>query len=161
MDKFTIRLLEQKDDQLLAEMIREVFREFKIDLPGTVYTDPTTDHLSEVFQAKGSAYFLAEQNQTILGGCGFYPTNGLPNGCAELVKFYLRPESRCLGIGRSLMEMTFEEAKKLGYTQLYLESFPELNQAVGMYTKAGFKMLSNSMGNTGHYACKIWMLKDL
>lgn len=161
MDEVAIRPIQEKDNKQLAKLIRKVFREFKIDRPGTVYTDPSTDHLSEVFQAKASGYFLAEQNQTLLGGCGIYPTNGLPDGCAELVKFYVRTESRGLGIGKTLMDRSFQEAKKLGYTQLYLESFPELDQAVGMYTKAGFKMLSHSMGNTGHYACKIWMLKDL
>ena len=40
-----IRLIEQNDNPILAELIRIVFREYHIDLPGTVYTDPTTDHL--------------------------------------------------------------------------------------------------------------------
>ena len=157
----TTRHLEQKDNVELAELIREVFREFKVDKPGTVYTDPTTDNLFELFKTKGSEYWIAEEDGKILGGCGVYPTEGLPAGCAELVKFYLSTESRGKGIGKLLMSKTIDSAKKLGYQQLYLESFPELGKAVTMYEAAGFKPLTHPMGNSGHYSCTIWMMKDL
>ena len=69
------------DNQPLASLIRQVFREFRIDMPGTVYTDPTTDHLFELFQTPGSVYWVAEEDGTLLGGCGIFPTSGLPEGC--------------------------------------------------------------------------------
>lgn len=157
----TIRPIQPSDNEPLATLIRQVFREFKIDKPGTVYTDPTTDALYELFRKPGSAYFVAEENGTILGGCGVYPTEGLPDGCAELVKFYLAAEARGKGIGNQLMQQSIAAAKELGYTQLYLESFPELAKAVSMYEKAGFRAIPHALGNSGHYACNIWMLKDL
>jgi putative acetyltransferase len=157
----TIRPIEERDNQKLAALIRTVFREFKIDKPGTVYTDPTTDSLFNVFQNPGSAYFIAEDNGKMLGGCGVYPTEGLPTGCAELVKFYLSADARGKGIGYLLMQQSIKSAKALGYKQLYLESFPELAKAVRMYEKSGFKPLNHSLGNSGHYACNIWMLKEL
>lgn len=156
-----IRPIEEADNQNLAALIREVFREFKIDRPGTVYTDPTTDALYELFRQPASAYFVAEENGEIVGGCGVYPTEGLPEGCAELVKFYLAADVRGRGIGNQLMQQSIETARELGYKQLYLESFPELAKAVSMYEKAGFKPLPHAMGNSGHYACNIWMLKEL
>lgn len=157
----TIRPIQPADNAPLATLIRQVFREFKIDRPGTVYTDPTTDALYELFRKPGSAYFVAEENGTILGGCGVYPTEGLPDGCAELVKFYLAAEARGKGIGNQLMQQSIAAAKELGYTQLYLESFPALAKAVSMYEKAGFRATPHALGNSGHYACNIWMLKDL
>ncbi|KAA6437560.1 N-acetyltransferase family protein [Rufibacter glacialis] len=157
----TVRAIEEKDNQALASLIREVFREFGIDRPGTVYTDPTTDQLFQLFQTPGSAYLVALENGKIIGGCGVYPTQGLPAGCAELVKFYLAAETRGRGIGLQLLEKNFEIARALGYTHLYLESFPELAQAVRMYTRAGFQPLPHALGNSGHYACTIWMQKDL
>jgi len=159
--EITLRPIKKNDNPILAELIRIVFREFKIDKPGTVYTDPTTDHLFELFETPGSAYWIAEENGVMLGGCGVYPTSGLPEGCAELVKFYLSAESRGKGIGKALMEKSFNSARDLGYKQLYLESFPELGTAVGMYEKAGFKYVEGPLGNSGHFACNIWMLKDL
>ncbi|WP_299704081.1 GNAT family N-acetyltransferase [uncultured Pontibacter sp.] len=157
----TIRPIQPSDNEPLATLIRQVFREFKIDKPGTVYTDPTTNALYELFQQPASAYFVAEENGTILGGCGVYPTEGLPAGCAELVKFYLSADARGKGIGNQLMQQSIVAARKLGYKQLYLESFPELAKAVSMYEKAGFRPIPHAMGNSGHYACNIWMLKDL
>ncbi|SIQ49842.1 GNAT family N-acetyltransferase [Pontibacter lucknowensis] len=157
----TIRPIQPSNNALLATLIRKVFREFKIDKPGTVYTDPTTDALYELFQQPGSAYFVAEENGVIIGGCGVYPTEGLPAGCAELVKFYLAAEARGKGIGNRLMQQSIAAARELGYTQLYLESFPELAKAVSMYEKAGFRPIAHALGNSGHYACNIWMLKDL
>ncbi|SFH30348.1 GNAT family N-acetyltransferase [Pontibacter chinhatensis] len=157
----TIRPIQPTDNAPLATLIRQVFREFKIDKPGTVYTDPITDALYELFQNPASAYFVAEEGGVLVGGCGLYPTDGLPEGCAELVKFYLAAEARGKGIGNALMQQSIKAAKELGYTQLYLESFPELAKAVSMYEKAGFMPLPHALGNSGHYACTIWMLKEL
>ena len=156
-----LRPLETKDNAPLAELIRKVFREFKIDKPGTVYTDPTTDHLYELFQTPGSGYWVAEEDGRLLGGCGIYPTSGLPDGCAELVKFYLAAIARGKGTGSLLMQKCIEKAREMGYRQLYLESFPELEKAVSMYEKAGFRRINAPLGNSGHYACNVWMLMDL
>src|SRR5512133_810170 len=133
------RPIMEKDNKEFAELIRTVFREFKIDRPGTVYFDPTTDNLYKLFREPGSEYWIALENDRIVGGCGVYPTPGLPEGCAELVKFYLASSHRGRGIGRQLMEKTFVSAKEYGYRQLYLESLPELNRAISLYEKAGFK----------------------
>jgi putative acetyltransferase len=155
------RPIEEKDNKEIANLIRAVFLEFNIHRPGTVYFDPTTDNLFKLFSAPGSEYWIAEENNIIIGGCGVYPTPGLPEGCAELVKFYLSASQRGKGIGRQLMVKTFDSAKKFGYGKLYLESLPELNRAINLYEKAGFKFIQGPMGNSGHFGCNIWMLKDL
>ena len=155
------RPIEEKDNKEIANLIRAVFLEFNIHRPGTVYFDPTTDNLFKLFSAPGSEYWIAEENNIIIGGCGVYPTPGLPEGCAELVKFYLSASQRGKGIGWHLMVKTFDSAKKFGYGKLYLESLPELNRAINLYEKAGFKFIQGPMGNSGHFGCNIWMLKDL
>jgi putative acetyltransferase len=155
------RPIEEKDNKEIADLIRTVFREFDIHRPGTVYFDPTTDNLYELFRTPGSEYWIAEEDSVIIGGCGVYPTPGLPEGCAELVKFYLSASQRGKGTGWQLMEKTFSSAKRIGYRQLYLESLPELSKAISLYEKAEFKFISGPMGKSGHFGCKIWMLKDL
>jgi len=156
-----LRQIQEKDNVPLAELIRSVFREFSIDKPGTVYDDPTTDALFELFQTEKSVYWVAEENGKLLGGCGIYPTNGLPERCVELVKFYIAPDSRGEGVGQLLLQLNINTAKGFNYSQLYLESFPELARAVGMYSGLGFKQLNQPLGNSGHYACSIWMVKEL
>lgn len=157
----TIRSIEQKDNTALAKIIRDIFVEFDAPMVGTVYSDPDTDRLYEVFQHPGSTYFLAEEDGVVLGGCGIYPTKGLPEGCAELVKFYLSPAARGKGLGKVLMDKAVAAAPGLGYKQIYLESFPQLATAVNMYERAGFKVLDKPMGESGHYATTLWMLMDL
>jgi putative acetyltransferase len=156
-----IRPITEADDIELAKIIRASLLEFNVPKIGTVFSDPTTDQLFNLFKTPGSSYFVAEEDGVILGGCGIYPTDGLPEGCAELVKLYLSAASRGKGTGKILIEKCFESAQELGYHQLYLESFPQLDKAVSMYLKAGFKSLPTALGNSGHHACTIWMLKDL
>ena len=156
-----LRQIQEKDNVPLAELIRSVFREFRIDKPETVYDDPTTDALFELFQTEKSVYWVAEENSKLLGGCGIYPTNGLPEGCVELVKFYIAPDSRGEGVGQLLLQLNINTAKGFNYSQLYLESFPELARVVGMYSGLGFKQQDQPLGNSGHYACTIWMVKEL
>lgn len=155
------RKIEEKDNEVIAALIRKVFREFRIDRPGTVYFDPTTDDLYTLFQTPGSEYWIAEEDGVIIGGCGIFPTPGLPEGCAELVKLYLDASKRGRGIGRDLMEKAFESARQFGYRQVYLESMPELNKAISLYQRAGFRFIPAQLGNSGHFGCDIWMIKDL
>ena len=157
----TFRHIQVTDNKKLAEVIRTVLREFKIDRPGTVYTDPSTDSLFEYFQTFGSSYWLAFDDDKLIGGCGIYPTEGLPKNHVELVKFYLLSGYRGLGIGKELMFKCFSDAEKLNYKHIYLESMPELNVAVGLYEKYGFKPISERLGTSGHFACNILMLKSL
>jgi putative acetyltransferase len=157
----TFHPIEESDNKEIAELIRSVFREFNIHRPGTVYFDPTTDNLFGLFTIPGSEYWIAEENGNIIGGCGVYPTKDLPEGCAELVKFYLSSAHRGRGIGWQLMEKTFDSARRNGYRQLYLESLPELSKAISLYERAGFRFIQGPMGKSGHFGCSIFMLKDL
>jgi hypothetical protein len=43
------RRLEEKDNPVIAALIRTILKEFHIDRPGTAYTDPTTDDLFSLF----------------------------------------------------------------------------------------------------------------
>lgn len=161
MESIQIRTIAQADNIDIAAIIRQALRDFGADKPGTVFTDPTTDHLYELFQQPGSVYFVATVDDQLVGGCGIYPTEGLAEGCAELVKLYVAAEARGKGIGKLLMEKSLEAAKTLGYSQIYLESLPELSKAVHIYEKIGFKHLCEPMGASGHFACNLWMLKEL
>jgi len=97
----------------------------------------------------------------VLGGCGYFPTEELPAGYAELVKFYFSPKLRGKGMGRKLIHKVTESARAAGYHYLYIESFPEFSHAVSMYEKNGFQHLPSRLGNSGHTATTIHMLKEL
>ncbi len=161
MENFAIREIIPADNQDIAIIIRESLEEFGANRPGTVYYDESTDHLYELFQTPKAGYFVALQNDTIIGGAGVFPSNGLPADTTELVKMYLAKSARGKGIGKTLIDHCLAYAKKSGYTAVYLETMPELKKALATYEKFGFEYLSHPMGNTGHFGCDRWMLKKI
>lgn len=156
-----VRPIEERDNKTIAALIRKVFDEFNAPKKDTVYDDPQTDMLFQAFTDSRTEYWVVESDNKILGGCGFYPTKGLPESCAEIVKFYLSDESRGKGTGSYLLNMIQDRAAKAGYTHLYIESFDEFKHAVALYEKNGFRHLNNRLGDSGHYATTIHMLKEL
>jgi putative acetyltransferase len=161
MEKLHIRAIEHKDNAALAAIIRSTLAEFGANHPGTVYFDATTDSLFELFQQAGAAYFVAELDGVLVGGGGIFPTDGLPAGTCELVKMYLSAAARGMGLGRMMIEKCLQTASELGYKQVYLETMPELRQALKVYEKFGFEYLTGPMGNSGHFGCTLWMLKKV
>lgn len=92
--KTIIRKIQKSDNQFLAKIIRSCFHDFNVSTKGTVYEDPTTDHLYELFEAENAVLFVSEVDGELCGCCGIFPTEGLPEHCAELVKFYIAKDSR-------------------------------------------------------------------
>jgi putative acetyltransferase len=161
MKNISIRPIRSEDNAAIAAIIRKILTEFGANKPGTVYYDPTTDNLFQLFSDRRSAYFIAEVDDVVLGGAGVFPTTALPEDCCELVKLYLLPEARGQGLGLQLMEQCFNKARDLGFTQMYLETMPELRTAIGLYEKAGFTYLPGPLGQSGHFGCDLWMIKYL
>jgi putative acetyltransferase len=161
LGEIVVRKIKEEDNLHSAEMIRGVFEEHNAPKAGTVYSDPTTYALYQLFKVNKSVLWVAEINNEIVGCCGIYPTEGLSRDTAELVKFYLTALARGKGVGKKLMEQAVLSAIEFGYKKLYLESLPQFSKAVGMYEKQGFQKLSHPLGNSGHTSCNIWMIKVL
>lgn len=157
----SFREIRADDNVQIAHVIRRALEEYGVARPGTVYTDPTTDDLFSLFKQDRSVYFIAELNGELIGGCGVFPTVGLPKDCAEIVKLYIKKEVRGLHIGFQLLEKCAHAAQEMGYKSLYLETLPELDKAVSLYERCGYKLLEKPLGESGHFACSIWMLKEL
>ena len=128
MENVFIRTIQPLDNPALALIVRNTLAEFGANHPGTVYYDPTTDHLFELFQKERSIYYVALINDEIVGGAGIYPSDGLPEDTCELVKMYLIPQARGGGLGRELINRSLSFAKEAGYSKIYLETMPELSR---------------------------------
>ena len=145
----------------MATIIRRSLEEFNAAKPGTVYFDQATDCLSDIFVMPRSAYFVIDINGEIVGGAGYFPTKGLPENVCELVKLYVAKKFRGNGYGQTLLEKCMKEAKEDGFKKMYIESMPELVDAIRMYEKNGFYFMDHSLGNSGHSGCDVFMSKDL
>ena len=147
----------------MARLIKDCFIELDAPKTGTVYSDPTTNELFELFQGKGNSFCLvAESNsKEILGLCGIFETDGLKKYQVELVKFYLKPEARGLGIGKKLIQNCIAKSVELGFHSIYIETQEVFSTAIKLYERLNFKYLDKPLGNSGHHNCSIWMLKEL
>lgn len=156
-----IRTIQPADNPIIAKIIRDTLVEFGANHPGTVYYDNTTDALYELFQKEKSIYFIAEKDSIIVGGGGIYPTDGLPADTCELVKMYLLPEARGTGLGSQLITKCIKQAIVFGFSKIYLETMNELKAALKVYERMGFTYLTGPMGNSGHFGCPLWMIKEV
>lgn len=156
-----IRPIQPSDNLILAKIIRQCFHDFSAPTSGTVYEDPTTDDLYSLFRKEKSVLWVAEWDEEVVGCCGIFPSDNLPDGYVELVKFYLLSEARGKGIGKALMEKSIESASEFGYSKIYIESLPEFDTAVSLYEKSGFTRLDKAIGESGHPGCDVWMKKEL
>lgn len=155
-----LRPIAPADNPIIAKIIRDTLSEFGANHPGTVFFDPTTDTLYELFQQDRSWYNILLLDGKIVGGGGIFPTEGLPDDTCELVKMYLLPEARGKGLGKVLIEAAIAQAQKFGFKNIYLETMPELKPALGIYARFGFTYIDAPMGNSGHTGCQLWMLKE-
>lgn len=156
-----IRLIQPNDNKIIASIIKSVLTELNYNLKGTAFYDKETDNMFEAYQSKRSVYYVAILNNEIIGGCGINQLNNENSTICELQKMYLLPSTRGKGIGQQLISKCIDFAKKTNYKICYLETFPKMLAAIHLYEKNGFYHLKNALGDTCHYACNIWMQKDL
>ncbi|ARV08123.1 GNAT family N-acetyltransferase [Winogradskyella sp. PC-19] len=162
-DTIVIREIEPKDDLKIAKAIRSVLIEFGVPKVGTAYEDAALDCMYETYYKSQKKYFVVVKGDNILGGAGISPLdnyNGTEPIC-ELQKMYFMSEARGKGVGSQMMQKCLEFAKNSGFSKCYLETMPYMDDARKLYCKVGFESINKPMGDTGHYSCSVWMLKDL
>tara|TARA_R110001583_G_scaffold145635_2_gene297626 strand:- start:61877 stop:62368 length:492 start_codon:yes stop_codon:yes gene_type:complete len=158
---FKIREIQFKDNPKIAQTIRAILIEFGVPKVGTAYADTILDTLFEAYNVANAVYFVVEKDNKIYGGAGIKQLDNYEGNVCELQKMYFSPEARSIGLGSKMMDICLKKAKDFGFEQCYLETLPYMEGARKLYRKVGFKDLDAPMGDTGHYSCNLWMLKDL
>ncbi|WP_191118179.1 bifunctional helix-turn-helix transcriptional regulator/GNAT family N-acetyltransferase [Vibrio campbellii] len=160
-EEYVLRPLTKADNSQVADVIRKVSAEYGLTADkGYGVADPTLDDMYSVYDQQGAAYWVVEYQGEIVGGGGFAPLAGEPNVC-ELQKMYFLPQTRGHGLAKRIVALSLQLAKQFGYQQCYLETTECLREAVGLYEKLGFEHLDAPLGQTGHDACEVVMLKTL
>ena len=60
------------------------------------------------------------------------------NDQCELKRMYVRPQFRGNQMGEKLLEVILQDAKEIGYKEMYLDTLPFLKSAIKLYQKKGF-----------------------
>jgi putative acetyltransferase len=61
----------------------------------------------------------------------------------ELKRMYLKPECRGNGVGKKLLQFMFDKAVELGYTNMLLDTLPQMTQAQHLYKQFGFQQIES------------------
>ena len=156
-----IRPINQSDSKPLSVILREVLIEMQIPKKGSAYEDPELDDMFKAFQLPRSKYFVVEEDKEILGGAGISPLKDGDTNICELQKMYFHKSLRGRGIGDKMIELCLDFAIKSNFKKCYIETMPNMINAQKLYLKKGFKYIDGPLGNTGHTACPVWMIKTL
>jgi putative acetyltransferase len=163
--QYTIRPIRPEDNQAIADITIAVLLSFGCSGPGYASSDPELHCMYETYRDTDGEYFVVEENETgrVLGGAGFSRLKGTTKeeAVCELQKLYFLPELRGKGLAKQILSICFERAARMGFRHMYLETIPAMTAAINLYEKFGFQRLSQRMGDTGHNACPVFMLREL
>ncbi|MAM18919.1 MAG: GNAT family N-acetyltransferase [Christiangramia sp.] len=161
MSTWKIREIQAEDNQQVRSLIREVLVEMGVPKVGTAYEDRSLDDMTKTYNAPKMAYFIVEENGKVIGSAGIAPLTGLEEEYCELQKMYFLPEARGRGIGMEMMQHCLDFAREQGFQKCYIETLPYMENARKLYRKTGFESVEKPLGNTGHYNCTVFLVKDL
>jgi len=133
--------------QIIA--VRELLREYTawvFTLAPDSNKAPTFEGLDDelatlpgVYKPPAGCLLLAMWNEQ---PAGCVSLKGHDAATSELKRLYVRPTFRGLEIGKRLVKMLVEEARKSGYQRIVLDSHISMKKAHAIYQEVGFTVVS-------------------
>ena len=160
-DKLIIRNIRKEDNSQVRDLIIDVMSEYQCIGETYSSSDPELEDMYSAYAQAGSVFYVIDHKEIILGCGGLAPLKGGSSDTCELRKMYFYHALRGLGYGRKLMDICMSDARKFGYTYMYLETVERMEKANKLYANYGFELLDNHKGNTGHSGCDRYFLKEL
>lgn len=158
---YNLRKIEREDNPSVQKIIETVMPEFHACGKGFALEDPEVKQMYEAYQGPGKIYFVIESEGKILGGGGVMALKCGEPGTCELQKMYFLREARGKGWGKKLLTQLIQDAKAMGYKKMYLETLTGMDQARSLYLSFGFKKIEKAQGDTGHFMCDTYYVRDL
>lgn len=123
------------DCEPVRRLVFAVLAEYGLK-PDPACTDADLADLERSYFARGGVFYvLQDQDGSIVGSYGLYPTEP---GVCELRKMYLHRDHRGKGLGCGLLEDALTRAKELGFRRITLETASVLKEAIRLYERYGF-----------------------
>ncbi len=139
MTKLRFREMKESDNVAVAALVRDNLKKFNLDIPGTVYFDEGLDHLSDYYGNDERRYYVIEDdNGEVIGGIGYDRFEPMKD-TAELQKLYLTDSAKGSGLGYEMIDFIEDKMREAGYKASYLETHNNLQAAIHIYEKKGYK----------------------
>lgn len=123
------------DYQLVIEIFKEYQLYLGIDLCFQQF-DCELNNLKTIYQKPKGIIILAKTASEIIGCVALKPIE--MNNC-EMKRLYVKPAYRGFGIGKQLTERLIEFAQNSKYDLMKLDTLTQLNEAIDLYKRLGFK----------------------
>jgi putative acetyltransferase len=133
----TIRRVSASEEM---EAVRTLFREYADSLGFDLCFQNFEQELAELpgQYAPPSGCLLLAMVQDEPAGC--VALKRLADDVCEMKRLYIRSRHRGTGLGRTLAEQIIQEAKRLGYQVIRLDTIPSvMGSAVALYRSLGFR----------------------
>jgi ribosomal protein S18 acetylase RimI-like enzyme len=83
---------------------------------------------------------LARDTEGIAAGCVGLRPLASPGRC-EMKRLYVMPQARGSGLGARLVDVVLNEAERIGYREMCLDTLPSMTGALSLYRKFGFETM--------------------
>ena len=120
------------------ESVRLLFREYQAFLGVDLCFQGFARELAGLpgdYAPPGGILLLAMQGQTA-AGCG--ALRKLDPSTCEMKRLFVRPEFRGRGLGKALARRLMDEAVRLNYSRIVLDTLDRLSAAMAIYESLGF-----------------------
>ncbi|MGI8526620.1 MAG: GNAT family N-acetyltransferase [Pseudolabrys sp.] len=84
---------------------------------------------------------IARDDGEPVGCVGLRPIE--PPDCFEMKRLYVAPEKRGTGLGRRLIDAIINEAERIGYREMRLDTLPTMSEAIALYRRSGFEPMAS------------------
>lgn len=121
-----------------VDEIRTLFREYEAFLGENLCFQGFEEELAGLpgKYAPPQGVLLLAMTEDRAAGCG--ALRKLEEGVCEMKRLFVRPEFRDLGLGRTLAQHLVDEAIRLGYSTMLLDTLDRLKRAMAIYASMGF-----------------------
>jgi ribosomal protein S18 acetylase RimI-like enzyme len=119
-------------------IVQELFLEYATSLGFSLCFQDFDKELAELpgeYVLPDGCLILA-MDETNAVGC--VALRKIDNDICEMKRLYVKPSSRGEGVGRKLVKAIIEEAEKIGYTYMRLDTVPAMKEAIALYRSMGF-----------------------
>lgn len=130
--------LRRAEDPADTEIVRQLFREYQdaigVDLCFQGFAAELAGLPGPYAPPRGGLWLAQAEGRAV--GC--IALREIDAQRAEMKRLFVRPAGRGLGLGRRLVEVLVEEARRLGYRAVCLDTLPTMRTAQALYEELGF-----------------------